>query len=224
MSLRVLLADGQLLVRDGVRALLVASPQFEVAGVAGDGLELLRIARRLAFDVTVVEPSLPGLNGLEATRRLLARTPGARVVCLANSASHSLVKEAFDAGARGYVLKRDPASALMAALHAVACGRMFLSEGLEEVFIEAYRNRGIASAGALTLTSREREITQLYAEAWSTREIAGRLHISAKTVATHREHVFAKLGISGIAALTRYALREGITRLDNDEPGTDRGA
>ncbi|WP_058834455.1 response regulator [Luteimonas abyssi] len=222
MTLRILLADDHVLVRAGVGALLTSDARVEVAGVAGDGLELLRVARRLAFDVAVVEPSMSGMNGIEATRRLLARTPDARVLCLAHSGDHHAVKEAFDAGARGYVLKRDPVEVLLAALRGVASGRMYLSSGLEAVFIEAYRNRDHVAAGPSPLTGREREVTQLYAEGWSTRQIAARLHISEKTVATHREHVFAKLGITGIAGLTRYALREGISRLDSAGAGDAR--
>lgn len=219
MTLRIILADDHRLVREGLQALLARAGGFDVVGLAEDGATAVRLVRQLQPDVFVTDIAMPGLNGIEAIRRACAQHETVRVVCLSMHGDQRSVVTALDAGASGYVLKDSSCDELAQAVREVAAGRIHLSPALVGVVIDEIRLRQGAPAGAATrptLTVREREIVQLYAEDLSTQDIAGRLHLSAKTVATHRENVTRKLGVRGVAGLTRYAVREGLSQL---EPG-----
>ena len=219
MTLRIVLADDHRLVREGLQALLARAGGFDVVGLAEDGATAVRLVRQLQPDVFVTDIAMPGLNGIEAIRRACAQHETVRVVCLSMHGDQRSVVTALDAGASGYVLKDSSCDELAQAVREVAAGRIHLSPALVGVVIDEIRLRQGAPAGAATrptLTVREREIVQLYAEDLSTQDIAGRLHLSAKTVATHRENVTRKLGVRGVAGLTRYAVREGLSQL---EPG-----
>ncbi|MDQ0008446.1 DNA-binding NarL/FixJ family response regulator [Luteibacter jiangsuensis] len=211
----VLLADEQALLREGVASLLAGSSCYEVIGSTADGRECMRTALRCQPGLIVFDCAMRGLSGLEAIRRIVPRCPRTRLLCLSTYEDTRWVRAAFDAGAHGYVLKRDGFGVLLEAIDRVMRSRYFVSADIAHLLVGgARRHDGPAFAQCGLLSTREREITQLYAEGFSARAIAERLHVSVKTVGTHREHIMAKLGINGIAQLTRYALREGLTTLD----------
>lgn len=218
--IRVVLADDHRLVRAGLCALLAAEPGLEVVGTASDGMEAVRMARELHPDVLVTDISMPGLNGVEAIRRIHAEEPGVRTVCLSMHDTSRMVLSALDAGARGYVLKEGPGEELGQAIRKVMANQVYLSAELVGVVVGEMRQRHARPAErsserpAEALTPRERELVQLLSEGYSTAEVAERLHVSVKTVGTHREHVMHKLDMHSVAELTRYALREGLTSLD----------
>ncbi len=211
----VLLADDCALLREGVAALLAQHPDFEVIGSTGDGRDCVRMALRDQPDVVIFDCSMHGLNGVEAARRIAEHKTRTRLVCVSTHEEPHWVRATFDAGAHGYVLKRCDFAELIEAMETVLHLRYYISRDVAHVLVDGCRSRGRPMIVDDTeLSSREREITQLFAEGHSTQDIAERLYISAKTVATHREHIMAKLGLHGIAQLTRYALREGLTTLD----------
>ncbi len=218
MTIRVVLADDHRMVREGLRALLAAEPDIEVVGQAEDGFGAARLARELQPDVVVTDLSMPGLNGVDAIRRIRADAPDVRVLCLSVHGESRMVMAVLDAGASGYVLKDSSFQELAQAIRKVMSHRIHLSESLVDLVVDEARQRGSGTRAATprqpALTPRERELVQLLSEGHSTQQIAERLHVSAKTVATHREHVLHKLQIQGIAELTRYALREGLSSLD----------
>jgi len=212
----VLLADSCALLREGVAALLAVQPGFDVVGSTGDGRDCVRIALRDEPDVMIFDCSLRGLNGIEAARRIAGQNTRTRLVCLSTHEEPHRVRAIFDAGAHGYVLKRCAFTELLEAIETILLSRYYVARDAAHALVKGCRERGrpeiVDDAG---LSTREREITQLFAEGYSTHAVAERLHISEKTVATHREHIMGKLGIRGIAQLTRYALREGLTTLDS---------
>jgi DNA-binding NarL/FixJ family response regulator len=213
MSLRIVLADDHQLVREGLRALLCRDDRVEVAGLAADGAAAVRLVRQLQPDLLITDITMPGLNGLEATRRVRVPEAATRVICLSMHGDQRSVVTALQAGASGFVLKDASCDELLNAVWEVAAGRIYLSPGLLGGVVDEIRDRQRLQQAALgpALTAREREIVQLFAEDFSTQEIADRLKLSAKTVATHRENVTHKLGVRGVAGLTCYALREGLT-------------
>lgn len=215
MPVSVLLADEQALLRDGVAALLSHSTRYKVIGSTADGRDCVRLALRQQPGLIVFDCAMRGLSGLEAIRRIAPRCPQTRLLCLSGYEDSRWVRAAFDAGAHGYVLKRDGFDVLCEAIDTVMRQRYFISPDIGHLLVDGLRRQdGPAFAPTGALSAREREITQLFAEGLSARDISERLHVSVKTVGTHREHIMAKLGINGIAQLTRYALREGLTTLD----------
>lgn len=219
MRHRIALADDHRIVRDGLRSLLLAEPDLELAGEAEDGLQAIELARRLLPAVIVTDLSMPGLNGIDMVKRLRTEAPDVRIVCLSVHDEARMVLAMIDAGASGYVLKGASYSELALAIRQVIAGSVYVSPSLVGIFVAQVRSRSNPQAdptrSASPLTARERQIVQLFSEGYSTQEIADRLHVSAKTVATHRENIQQKLNISGIAEMTRYALREGLSSLDS---------
>lgn len=208
---RVVLADEQRIMREGLAALLAANERFDVVGSTGDGREGLRLCLDHRPDLMVFNDAMPGMGGFEMARRVAARCSGTRMLCLSENGDRSSVRAAFDAGAHGYVLKRCAFDHLVEGIDSVLAARYHVSPELAHVLVEAFCRGGKGDESVLT--PREREVLQLYAEGYSTRRIADRLHISMKTVGTHREHIQSKLGVEGIAELTRYALRAGIATM-----------
>jgi DNA-binding NarL/FixJ family response regulator len=214
---RVVLADDHRIVRDGLRALLQKEPGFEMVGEAEDGVGALELARKLAPDVLLVDISMPRMNGIETVRRLRAELPEIRILCLSVRNEEQLVLAMIEAGAAGYVLKESSFQELITAIRQVMAGNIYISSALVGIFVAHYRahaDRSAANPVFAPLTARERELVQLFSEGYSTAEIALQLHVSKKTVATHRENIQQKLRITGIAEMTRYALREGLSSLD----------
>ena len=214
--LRILLADDHQLFRDGLRTLLGQQADMEVVGEAVDGPSVLEAALRLRPDILLMDISMSGLNGIEATRRILGGGSTTRVIMLSMHADQRYVNEALRAGALGYVLKDSAIGELLAAIRTVARGRRYLSATLADRVIGEYIDlAGERSLSAFsTLSPRERQVLQLLAEGTSTKEMAAQLRVSVKTVETHRKQIMDKLDIHSVAELTKYAIREGITPLE----------
>jgi DNA-binding NarL/FixJ family response regulator len=213
MPIRILLADDHEVVRDGVRALLEKQVDMEVIGEASDGREAARLAEELRPDVVVMDVGMPNLNGIDATRRILAAHPQIAVVMLSMHQDESYVLRSLKAGAKGYLLKESLRSDVLEAIRAVAQGRSFLtrkiSRMMQEDYIQEMEQRGLEDSYEL-LTDREREVLQLAAEGKPNKEIAGALNISLTTVETHRTHILQKLGLHSVPELILYAVRKGI--------------
>ncbi len=211
MALTLLLADDHRIVRQGLRAILAAEPDFQLVGEAGDGHEALRLLEQLQPAVMVLDLMLPGLSGLEVARAAAARAPETRVVVLSMHANESYVTEALAAGASGYVLKDASAAELVKAIREAAAGRRYLSPPLSEQALTAYARR--AASAPLdpyhTLTAREREVLQLTADGHSGAEIGRRLFISPRTVESHRANLMRKLSLRNQKELVRYAVERG---------------
>jgi two-component system response regulator NreC len=208
----IVLADDHHVVRQGLRRLLEAEPDFRIVGEAGDGLETVQLVERLQPEVLVLDLMMPSLNGLEVTRQVGQRSPQTRVIVLSMHSSEAYVLEALRHGAAGYVLKASSAADLIKAVREVTAGRHYLSPPLSQHAIEAYIQK--AKDATLdkyeTLTTREREVLHLAAEGYSNPEVAERLSISPYTAMTHRANLMRKLGLHSQTDLVRYALQRGI--------------
>jgi DNA-binding NarL/FixJ family response regulator len=214
--MKILLADDHKLMREGLRMLLEKTGRIAIVGEAGDGISAVRMARDLKPDLVLMDIAMPDLNGVEATRRIRAETPGVKVIALSMHADKRFVRHMFAAGAAGYVLKGSAFEEVAAAIKTVAAGRIYISPKItDQVLAEYVKQLTKPSAGAESpLSGREREVLQMLAEGKSSRKIAERLHVSVTTVDTHRKHIMDKLGFRSIAELTKYAIREGLTSLD----------
>lgn len=211
----ILLADDHTLVRAGIRALVEQLPTVKVVGEAKDGREALRLVKERKPDLILMDVAMPGLNGLEATARVSKEFPDVRVIILSMYANEEYVREAINAGAAGYLVKRSAAAELERAITAVARGEKYFSP-----LVSAHVNRdrdGNVSADRASidrLTPRQREIVQLIAERHSTKDIAGILNISIKTVETHRAQLMERLDIHDVPGLVRFAIRAGLVSLE----------
>jgi DNA-binding NarL/FixJ family response regulator len=210
MKIRILLADDHALVRAGMKSLLESADGFEVVAEAANGREAVRLARTVKPDVALFDIAMPELNGLEAARRLATECPEVRVLILSMHTDPAYVREAMQAGTAGYVLKEAGVEELELAIRAALRGERYLDPRVSKQVIEGYVKGLEGDTPGAALTSRQREILQLIAEGHSTREIAQRLHLSVKTVETHRAQLMDRLGIRDVAGLTRYAIRIGL--------------
>jgi DNA-binding NarL/FixJ family response regulator len=213
--IRVLLADDHTIVREGVRLCLEAMGDIAVVAEAEDGQIAVQLANQLRPDVAVVDLTMPRLNGVEAIRQIRRDLPDTEVVVLSVHDSEPYVVQALRAGAAGYVLKRNAATELAAAIRAAHDGQAYLHPSIARRVIDDYLSRIHASEDAATepherLTPREREVLQLAAEGHSTRAIAGLLCLSTKTVEHHRASLMTKLGLHGQTELVKYAIRSGL--------------
>ncbi len=216
MSIKVLLVDDHQIVRDGIRNLLEKEPDIEVVGQAEDGREAMRLMRDLAPEVVIMDIVMPDLNGIEATHQILNEYPDTKIIALSMHSDRRFVAKMLAAGASGYMLKNCAFSELIRAIHIVKDNQAYLSPGIAEIVTKEYvRHLSEANfSNPSVLTEREREVLQLLAEGRSTREVALRLHVSVKTVETHRRQIMRKLNINSLAELIKYAVREGLTSLD----------
>ncbi|MEX8518632.1 MAG: LuxR C-terminal-related transcriptional regulator [Leptothrix sp. (in: b-proteobacteria)] len=214
MKISLVVADGHQLFREGLVALLQHLPDLEVRGQACDGLELLCRVREHQPDVLLLDPVLPKLSGLEAMRRLRTEPLPTRMLCVAADDDPDQMLAAMNAGAHGYLLKCDSPEGLVHAIRKVHANQPhYCSELMREYMRRSGTPAPEAKSPLHCLTQRERQIIQLFAEGYSTQEIADQLHLSTKTVATHREHIFEKLKLRNVVELTRFALRVGISSL-----------
>lgn len=208
--IRVLLAEDHTLVRSGVKALLQHVPDMDVVGEAGDGRQAVALAAELLPDVVLMDISMPMLNGIDATRQLRARAPGVRVLMLSVHTNEEYVAQALQAGACGYILKGADPAELEHGIRAVAGGESYLTPAISRQVIDEYLSRVATPARAVLLTPRQREVLQLIAEGRTSKEVAGLLGLSIKTVETHRAQMMQRLGVRDLPGLVRYAIREGL--------------
>lgn len=216
--LRVILADDHALVRAGLRALLERLDGVEVVAEADDGRVAVALARQHRPDVVCMDIGMPGLNGVDATAQLGQQCPDVRVLMLSMHKNEEYVSHALQAGAAGYLLKDAAPAELDVALQAVARGDVYLSPAVSHHVVSGYVQRVRAPAGGplvSRLTQRQREVLQLIAEGRTTKQIAATLHLSPKTVETHRRQVMERLAVHDIAGLVRYAVRVGLVSADS---------
>jgi len=215
MATRVILADDHKILRAGLISLLKSARDFEVVAEACNGRETVNLVRQLIPDIVVMDVAMPDMNGVEATRKITRLVPQVRVLALSGHDEGVFVKGMLEAGAKGYLLKDAATDELLAALKTVLQGRIYVSPSVTDTLVIDYlqRVKGEVGPDAERLTTREREVLQLVAEGKSTASIAAILHLSDRTIETHRKRIMDKLGIRSIAELTKYAIREGITSL-----------
>ncbi len=212
-QIRILLADDHNIIRSGLRLLLEQQPDFKVVAEAADGREAVALAAKHHPDVVVLDIGMPQLNGIEATREIVAAEPQAQVVILSMHADEGYVLRALKAGARAYILKNAAEADLIRAVRSVSEGKSFFSPTISKLLLEDYvrqiRDKEVEDSYDL-LTSRERQILQLIAEGRSNKEVANILELSPFTVETHRGNILQKLNLHGVPELILYAVRKGI--------------
>jgi len=216
MSTRILLADDHKIIRDGLRALLEKLPEMELVAEAENGRKAVRLARKFSPDVVIMDVAMADLNGIEATRKIISEIPKVKVIALSMHSDRRFIVEMLKAGASGYMLKDCAFEDLTKAIGAVLKDRIYLSPGITDKVIKDYvssLSRADFSVYSI-LTDRELEVLQLIAEGRTTKQTASLLHVSVKTIETHRKNIMDKLDIHNIAELTKYAIREGLTSLE----------
>ncbi len=216
MSIRILLADDHKITRQGLRSLLEKQQDMEVVGEAEDGRTTVSLVRELSPSVVIMDVTMPDLNGVEATRQIVGQSPDVKIIALSMHSDTLFVTEMLRSGASGYLLKDCAFEELARAIHAVVAGKTYLSPSVSGVVVDDYLHRLSKAdfSDSQVLTDREREVLQLLAEGKSTKRIALKLHISVKTVETHRRQMMNKLDIHTVAELTKYAIRKGLTSLE----------
>jgi DNA-binding NarL/FixJ family response regulator len=212
MAIRIVLADDHRVLRESLAAQLQQTGDYEVLGQASDGAEAVRLARELSPDVVVLDISMPGTDGIDAAREIVRRNPAVRVVALSMYADTPRVVDMFRAGATGYVLKSCQFDELCRAIESVAAGEQYFDRAIDRRVADWCRGEGAGRAAMpMALSPRERQVLKMVASGATTKEIAAQLHLSPKTVEMHRSRIMARLGIRSVAALTKYAIREGLT-------------
>ena len=225
MNLRILIADDHEVVRRGLCTLLQTHEGWEVCGEAKDGREAVEKAKQVRPDVVILDVGMPNLNGLAATRQLLQQNPQQKVIVLTITDSDQVIREALDAGARGFVLKSDAARDLISAVEALQHNRMFFTPRVNDMVLAGFLDRGRNGSNGEspklpTLTSREREVIQLLAEGKSSKEVASLLNLSTKTAETHRSNIMRKLDIHSIRDLVVYAVKNDIIQVQVSSPAS----
>jgi two-component system response regulator NreC len=213
MSIKVMIADDHQIVREGLRAMLEKEHDIKVVGEAVDGRMTERLARELAPDVIIMDVAMPDLNGIEATRQIVAELPGVKIIALSMHDDRRFVLNMFKAGAAGYMLKDCAFKDLAKAIRAVMAHKTYLSPEIADIVVKDYLSSSSPTESSVfqLLSPREREVLQLLAEGKTSGQIADNLHISVKTVESHRQQIMIKLKIKSVAELTKYAIREGLT-------------
>lgn len=213
MSVKIIIADDHKIMRDGLRNLLEKESGLEVVAEAKNGREAIQLTEQLRPDIVIMDISMDDLNGMDATRTIVGKGWGTKVIALSMHADKRFVAGMFEAGAMAYLLKECAYNELIQAIRQTVSGRTYLCSMISGVVIRDYIQRMRKNEASL-LSPREKEILQLLAEGSTTKRIADQLKVSVKTVETHRQHVMEKLNIFSIAELTKYAIKEGITSLD----------
>jgi DNA-binding NarL/FixJ family response regulator len=213
MSIKVLIADDHQIMREGLRSLLEKETDIQVLGEAEDGRMIQRMARELLPDVIIMDVAMPDLNGIEATRQIVAELPGIKIIALSMHDDRRFVLNMLKAGAAGYMLKDCAFKDLAKAIRVVMSHKTYLSHEVADIVVKDYLSttQPAESSAFNLLSPREREVLQLIAEGKTSALIGESLHISIKTVETHRQQIMVKLKIRSVAELTKYAIREGLT-------------
>ncbi len=216
MTTKVLIADDHQIVRQGLKTLLEKEHDLKVVGEAEDGRSTVRLARDLSPEMIIMDVAMPDLNGIEATRQIVSELPRVKVIALSMYADRRFVVNMLKAGASAYLLKDCAFEELIRAIRVVLTNKTYLSPGVSDILVNDYMTGGPTQETSVfsVLTPREREVLQLMSEGRSTNQIADSLHVSVKTIETHRQQVMHKLKIHSVAELTKYAIREGLTSLE----------
>ncbi len=215
MKTRILLVDDHKILRDGICSLVKGYDDMEVVGEAADGRTAIRLAKELSPDIVIMDISMPDLNGIDATRKIIADNSSVKIIALSMHYDKQFVSEIFKAGASGYLIKDSAFDELEHAIRIVMDGKTYINPQIASLVVESLVSQSSPSSHQAfsLLTEREREVLQLIAEGKSTKQIANDLHVSAKTVESHRRQVMGKLNIRNVAELTKYAIREGLTSI-----------
>lgn len=216
MSIRVLIVDDHKIMREGLRSLLEKQPDIEVVAEAENAQTALQLAEEFTPDVAIIDVVMPGLNGIETTRRIINKVPNIKVIALSMYSDKRFVMEMLRAGASGYLLKDCAFEELDGAIRAVIEDRTYITPRIVDIIVKDYfaQVERPPSSALASLTSRQYEVLQLLAEGKTTREIASQMSLSVKTIESHRQQIINKLNIHSIAGLTKYAIREGLISPD----------
>jgi len=222
MSIKVIIADDHAVVIDGIKAVVErkAKNSIDIVGVAMNGIEVLELSKQNPADVYVIDISMPVLNGIETSERLLELQPKSKIIILSMHDERALVEKALKTGAKGYLLKETATEEVIKAIHEVYKDRCYLSPKISKYLVEEFIHKQTSSAQseeseepAVHLTEREKKILQLIADGSNSRQIAIELDIAFNTVLRHRNNLMRKLNIHSQAGLIRYALKEGLSQL-----------
>ncbi len=214
--IKVLIADDHRLFRDGLRTLLEKQKNINIVGETKDGSDTFTAAIRLRPDIILMDISMPGLNGIETTRKILTQFDSLKILMLSMHSDRRYVTESLKAGAVGYLLKDSAFEELITAIRIISENGIYLSPRINESVIKEYiaAAKNAPQSSFSILSAREREVLQMLAEGKTTKETASSLNVSVKTIETHRKQIMDKLDIHSIAELTKYAIREGLTSLE----------
>lgn len=216
MTIKILLVDDHKIMREGLKSLLAQEPEFTVLAEAESGLQAIALAKQHNPDVIIMDVAMPDLNGIEATRALRGEDISAKIIALSMHSDRRFVTEMLKAGASGYLLKQSAFEEMVNAIKAVMADKTFLSSSIVDIVVQDYVQQLAESDSPAysRLTNRERQVLQLMAEGKTTKEVGYVLHVSVKTVETHRYKIMNKLGIPNLAGLVKFAIREGLTSLE----------
>lgn len=216
-TIKTLVADDHRIVREGIINLLSSESDIEVIAEAENGREAVKLALKLKPDITLMDISMPELNGIDAISKIRQKIPDARIIVLSMHSEHDFIWKTFKAGAYAYLLKDCAADELVTAIHRVSSGKKYISEDISDVVLQDFVDAKWHEENEVSnvpLSDREREVLQLIAEGYATKEIGDVLFISAKTVESHRKNIMEKLQIFTLPELTKYAIRSGLTSLE----------
>jgi two-component system, NarL family, response regulator NreC len=216
MKIKIVLADDHKIIRDGLSSLIAKHPNMEVIAEVENGKEAVEVSSQLNPDVVIIDISMPDLNGIDATRKIIEQNPGIKVIGLSMHSDPEYVKGLLNAGASGYLLKDCAFGELVQAINSVTRNKSYLSPEIASIVIGEFKGHDVSpnSGEATILTGREREILQLISEGYSSKEIASYFNLSIKTVATHRQNIMDKTHCHDVVTLTKYAIRKGFTSPD----------
>jgi len=212
-AINILIAEDHHIVRSGLRSLLENQPNFKIVGEAENGRLAVQLCRELTPDIILMDISMPELNGIEATRQILADALNTKIIILSVHSTGKFVAEVFRAGANGYLLKNCTFKEMVTAINTVFVGGTYICPQIANIVREDYVRSFVIKDPSIStlLSNREKEVLQLIAEGKNVKEIAFAFKLSVKTIETHRQHIMEKLDLHNIAALTKYAIREGLT-------------
>ncbi|MEI6564889.1 MAG: response regulator transcription factor [bacterium] len=218
MPIRIVLCDDHQIIREGIRSLLAKQSDMTVVGEGFNGRDAIQLVRDKKPDIIVLDIAMPEMNGTAAARRIFVDYPKVKILALSMHSDHHFVSEMLEAGASGYMLKDSAFSELVNAIRTILSGGLFVSPRIAGNVLEEFTRRTNPGKNStrkvVELSPREKEILQLIAEGSSTKEIAQKMCVSIKTIETHRQHIMNKINAHNVAALTKYAVREGITALE----------